>query len=352
MSQSGKVVDLRRRARSEQPSLFSPWPGKPRAPRAPESPKRPLPLRARRRRIRALFALVVAALIVAAAYGISWLSYLPQFSVNSVSVVGARHIPPQLIRRYVETILDNGSYHILSRNNIFIYPRAVIEKAVVTFFPRIKSAKVSRASLLATTVTVEVREREPFARWCADSLARCYAMDDGGFIFAEGTNGLGTSTTQYVFEGGIATSTDSTPSTSSRSSPSDTRPSGSRTGQAGSPQANPIGQTFVRAHLPGLVSLLQLLGQAGFNPRGAAIWGDSASPKASQGGQDFSIPLAEGFVLKASFGQDANTLVKNLELVLSSSALEGKEAELEYVDLRFGNRVYFKLKGEEQQSTE
>lgn len=351
MGQSGKVIDLRRRARSEQPSLFSP-----RDPRAPESPKRPLSLRARRRRIRALFALVTAILIVAAAYGISSLSYLPQFSVSSVSVIGARHIPPQLIRYYVETILDNGSYHILSRNNIFVYPRAVIEKAVVTFFPRIKSAKVSRASLLATTVTVEVREREPFARWClprlatspsgagADSLTRCYAMDDGGFIFAE-EGGLGTSTTQYVFEGGlpagrqgIATSTDSTPSTSS--------------GQAGPPQANPIGQTFVRAHLPGLVSLLQLLGQAGFNPRGASVWSDLASPEASQGDQDFSIPLLEGFVLKASFGQDANTLVKNLELVLSSETLRDRENELEYVDLRFGNRVYYKLRGEGQQSTQ
>jgi len=44
--------------------------------------------------------------------------------------------------------------------------------------------------------------------------------------------------------------------------------------------------------------------------------------------------------------------VKNLELVLSSDVLKGKTDALEYVDLRFGNRVYYKLKGQKQQSVE
>jgi hypothetical protein len=34
-----------------------------------------------------------------------------------------------------------------------------------------------------------------------------------------------------------------------------------------------------------------------------------------------------------------------LQLVLSSDALTGKESELQYVDLRFGDRVYYKLQG-------
>jgi hypothetical protein len=91
--------------------------------------------------------------------------------------------------------------------------------------------------------------------------------------------------------------------------------------------------------MPGLAVFLQLLGQAGFTPEGAAIQSD----------EDFTVPLAQGFSIDASFGQDAGQLVNNLQLILSSSALQGQEQNLEYVDLRFGDRVYFKLKGQDQQ---
>ena len=39
-------------------------------------------------------------------------------------------------------------------------------------------------------------------------------------------------------------------------------------------------------------------------------------------------------------------MVRNLQLVLSSNPLNGKASDLQYIDLRFGNRVYYKLKGE------
>jgi len=107
------------------------------------------------------------------------------------------------------------------------------------------------------------------------------------------------------------------------------------------PTTEPIGQWFVQAHLPGLLSLLKFLGQASFTPLGAEVIG-----------QDILIQLQEGFLVKASFGADAGTLVKNLELVLSSDVLKGKTEALEYVDLRFGNRVYYKLKGQEEVSTQ
>jgi len=128
-------------------------------------------------------------------------------------------------------------------------------------------------------------------------------MDDGGFVFAE--NEATSSPHEYVFEGGVATS------------------------------SRPIGQSFVPAHLPGILVLLQTLSQAGLPPTGASVDNE----------QDFSVPLQNGFYVKASFGEDAGLLVKNLQLVLSSDALQGKQAEIEYIDLRFGDKVYYKLKG-------
>ncbi len=283
-----------------------------------EGHKRPAPLRARRRKMRAVAVLIVLLFVAILMLGISWASYLPKFTIHSIEVVGAKQVTPERIGQYIDTILDNGSRQILSRRNIFVYPRVSLEKAVQGYFPRIKSAKVSRSALFATAVVINVEEREPYALWCAPAVpahavpadadtASCYTLDDGGFIFAEySISGDVRPAMPYIFRGDIASS------------------------------SNPIGQRFAPAHLPDILALLTLLGQAGFNPEGGSIDND----------QDFLIPFAEGFVLKVSFGQDVNMLTKNLQLILSSEPLKGKEHQLEYIDLRFDNRVYYKLKGQ------
>jgi cell division septal protein FtsQ len=308
---SRNVIDLRKgAARPAQPPLD--------LPSRPERPARRVsPVRARRRRTRLVIALFSLIIIAGAAYGISWASYLPQYSVSAVTVDGANIVPAKLIYDYVESRLYAGTRPFLSKDNIFLYNPGALEREIVGFFPRIASATVTRSSLLATAVTVTVKERQPFALWCADAAqADCYEMDGTGFIFAQVPPSIASDATttagqQYVFQGGIGTSVSTTANQS------------------------PIGRTFVGAHMPGIIALLQMLGQAGFTPAGAAVEND----------QDFRVPLAQGFYIKASFGEDPENIVSNLQLVLSSDALAGKENQLEYVDLRFGDRVYYKLQG-------
>lgn len=312
---SSGVIDLRagrstKRAPRGQVPLFSQRPSS-------QPPRKPMPLRARRRRIRAFWALGVLILCAALFYGVSWASYLPQYNVSGITISGAKDMKEEVIKRSLDAVLDDGSYRILSRRNIFLYPRAQLEETITASFPLVKSARITRSSFLTTTIAVTIEEREPFARWCTADDTRCYFMDESGFVYTPVPESAGTSTPQtmpgtlYVFKGDIDSS------------------------------AEPVGQWFVQAHLPGLLSLLKFVGQAGFTALGAEV-----------DGQDIVVPLKEGFLLKASFGADANMLAKNLELVLSSDVLKGKSDSLEYVDLRFGNRVYYKLKGQSEVSAE
>ncbi len=279
--------------------------------------QRPVPLRERRRRRRALVACGALTLAVVGAFGLQYLSYLPRFTVGSFEVRGAEHLSARLVASAASAALHDGSYHFLSRATVVWYPRADIEAALAARFPRIKEVSLSRQHPLSTAIEVTIKERQPFATWCAGEIlgyvsadeataSACYLLDETGFLFARAAYA---STTEYIFHGGMPEAASST---------------------------DFIGRSFVRAQLPALSSVLRALGQAGFGPRGAEVVGE----------QDFVIPLARGFVVKASFGQDAGTLVKNLQLVLSSEALREKEEEIEYIDLRFGNRVYYKLRGE------
>ena len=341
-------------------------PDRPASPRAIS--RRISPVRIRRQRTRFIIVGLIFAAIAAAVYGVGWVSYLPRYNVGDVKVVGTQNVPQKLVYDYVESQLYTGVYAFLSKDNIFLYNPHALEREIVGFFPRIQSATVSRDSILANAITVTIQERQPFALWCdapqsgsAVSISDCYEMDATGFIFAQaspadpsvqstlsslahvqsalGEPGSGAASSsaqaegsvnssqpqasQYVFEGGLSTTSAATSS------------------MALAPSEHPIGHVFVGAHMHGIIALLQMLGQAGFSPVGAFVEND----------QDFRIPLTQGFYLKASFGENPATIVNNLQLVLSSDALSGKLDEIEYIDLRFGDRVYYKLRGQAQAQT-
>ncbi len=304
---SGKIVDLRGGTnapkRASQPSInFAASQGR-------------TPLRVRRRRVKLAIALCIFLAIAVLIFGVSYVSYLPQLSVQRVAVSGTKTVDREEIENFAEDLLGS-SRTFLSRRNIFLYPRQAIEKEVTATFPRIKSAHASRASLMATTLDIRIEEREEYALWCltpqadASDTSQCYQMDQDGFIFAPLDLASTSLSSVYIFSGGLSTST----------------------------SEELVGRVFAEGHLPGLLALLTQLGQAGFAAKGLTVESD----------QDISVPLTRGYYLKASYGQDAGALTRNLQLILNSDALKGKESEIEYIDLRFGNRVYYKLLGEEQ----
>ena len=262
------------------------------------------PLRTKRRRIRLYTSLVILIAIAAGAYGINYASYLPQFSVTTASVEGTRALSSQLVKNYAESLLSDTSFHFLSPSNVLFFNERNFARAIVSHFPRIENADAKRTSNFDTHVHVVVSERDPVGLWCAPSLS-CYLIDHSGFIFASAVSSSSAEQTLYIFHGALATSSD------------------------------PIGNEFISAHFPSLLATLDRIGQAGFTPRGATADND----------HDYEVPLQEGFAIKASFGADASVLSENLKLILSADSLKSKRSDLEYIDLRFGNRAYYKLKG-------
>ena len=137
-------------------------------------------------------------------------------------------------------------------------------------------------------------------------------MDQTGVIYSASADASSTFPTPYVFRGALATST-----------------------LVSNP---PIGETYAEGHFSGILALMNSLFDEGFIPTEASLAEND----------DFNIQVAQGFYLKASYGENPDTLAKNLQLILSADALKGKTDMIEYVDLRFGNRVYYKLKGQPQ----
>ena len=295
------IVDLR----GGRPQRKSSTPARQTSPR---KEKRPTPLRVKRRRLRLVVLVLVVIALALATYAVHRVSYLPKFNVTRIDVVGEQNIDPSVITSYVDTQLHDGKNHFFSRSNIFVYPQTVIERGIEASFPRVKSATISRSGL-STALTVTIVERTPYSKWCDGSQTNpgnCFDLDQNGYIFAEDASTTPVAE-QYIFTGAI-------------------------TGQ-------PIGQTFVPGHMPGIIALLHIVQQqSSLHPSGVAI----------ESNEDITVHFAEGFDMKASFGEDAAALARNLSLILSSQPLQGKQSEIEYIDLRFGDRVYYKLKGQDE----
>lgn len=243
---------------------------------------------------------------------VSYLSYLPRYNVETITVAGASHVAPSAVTAFVDSTIHPLSHPFFSPSNIFLYHPAALAAAISTRFPWILSTKISRDSLLSTHVSIALVERSSFALWCQSPSASstpCYEMDTSGLIFAPiDAQGNITRATSYIFTGGLPTQAD---------------------------LASPIGDVFAAQHFADVLSLLQYLALDGLSPTGANILNDT----------DYTVPLSGGYYLKISFGQHAEVVAKNLQLILSSDALKNTRNQLLYVDLRFGDRVYYKLKG-------
>src|SRR5665213_2638170 len=166
---SQKIVDLRKK--KPGPSQFF---GQAPLPLRPQ--KRVSPVRVQRRRTRVIVISLIIAVLVALALVLSYVSYLPRYSIESVDVTGAQSVSPNAVADYAESIIYNGSYQFFSQANIFLYPKSLIEGDIPQKFPRVQSATVSRASILSNAITVTVNERQLFALWCDDANT-CYDMD-------------------------------------------------------------------------------------------------------------------------------------------------------------------------------
>ena len=57
--------------------------------------------------------------------------------------------------------------------------------------------------------------------------------------------------------------------------------------------------------------------------------------------ENYEIVGEDGMALRIKFAQTNEDVISNLRAIMGSSAL--REQDIEYIDLRFGNRVYYKL---------
>ena len=266
-----------------------------------ELPESRLRLRKRRRRLR--IGLVLGAFLLLVFAGVVGLSRIPAIQIRSVLVSGAQTLSSTTIASFVDERLEGNYLWLFPKRNIFLYPKREIGAALLAAYPSLSSADVHANDF--QSIVALVVERSPRALWCpAPAASGCYFMDENG----------------VVYEGAPTFS-----------EPIYLRYAGEAAGKA-------LPRQFLSPEdFQALSALVDAIAQK--------LEGERVDHVSVDAEQDVRIMFVSGFALLFRLDDPGGDIFERLSLALTADPLlTHKLSDFEYVDLRFGDKLYYKLR--------
>ena len=257
-------------------------------------PKRRGSLAQKRQRVRYVFialgVLVLIGLVVLLWFGVR----RHEVTITSVDVSGTQFIDAREVESLTQETLEGNYFWFVPKRNALFYPKGEIERRLTeTFFP-INILSIDRDGLKGLLISIE--ERQMIAEWCSTSTTTpCYLVDKTGLLFEEANKNSGT----LVY------------------------------------QSEPLelGTTFLDGEFFELHNFITTL-RTVTNRAAETILVDQHG--------DVFVFFREGGELRFVRTHDKEALLDNIISTFSSKRFQTDEI-LEYVDFRFGNKVYVRF---------
>lgn len=137
-----------------------------------------------RRKIIIRFYTLIGVLVLSIVFGGGvYGMWRPEVRVDSIAVSGADVTPPRDIGEKVEEVLAGSYFYIFPRDNIFLIPKSTVETNLLEHFPRIEKSSIVQTGF--NSIEVAVVERTAEFMWCSGATSTpCFASDNNGFLFA------------------------------------------------------------------------------------------------------------------------------------------------------------------------
>ncbi|HVZ76153.1 MAG TPA: hypothetical protein VG934_02685 [Candidatus Paceibacterota bacterium] len=259
-------------------------------------------VRARRRKRRVRLMIVAAALLVTVAGAAVGLMWLPVVRIQTIDIEGVSSVNLDTVRTAAQSELAGEQWYIFPRDNAFLYPREELRASLMRQFPIFKTVGIYSQNLAALSITVT--ERAPAALWCGESAASsspCSLMDDSGAVYAPAADFAGQVYVRYY----------------------------------GALKAAYPKQFMTPESFQGLAALESALaGAAREDIVAVEITPDTGV-----------VHFNDGFVLRYSLMDSGADVVQRFSLALAAAPFTAhKLSDFEYLDLRFGDRLYYKLR--------
>jgi len=274
------------------------------APRKQPPRERQSPLRAKRKKERKLAWIFLAALFFVLLALILYVLWLPALRVQAVQAEGPDEAG---IASVAMQALEGRQFAILPKNSIFLIPEEDIRARVLEAYPAVQAVSISATGL--NTLSVKALVRSNAFVWCGEAVdmraETCYEADAEGLVFAP-----------YAMASTTATSTE-------------LLVYGPLEGEGDTPIRKHV--TYASA-LPGALKFIKAMRGLGADIGSVTLRGDEVDLHTKAGTRITYVIGKEGEAAVL-----AATSFPNLEL---------NDGSIEYIDLRFQNKVYLKRRGE------
>ncbi len=145
-------------------------------------------LRKKRKRQHAI-AVVFFFLFVGLVIGLSYFSKYPKFVVTDIKVEGTHIIDPQAVGDLVLEDISGNYIYLFKKANTFILPEAKIREDILEKFQRTEKLEIKRVGF--RTLLITISERSGSYLWCGSSIPidsaklgdDCYFLNTDGYIF-------------------------------------------------------------------------------------------------------------------------------------------------------------------------
>ncbi len=230
----------------------------------------------------------------------------PYLRINTITVAGAKEISKEDLTYFIQSESAGNYYYVFPKNHILLYPKKKIIADLHAKYPQIIHSGINFKN--TNTVTLSIKERAPIALYCVD---KCYFIDELGFVYKESPDF--SSDVYRVYRDYREIYASSTIATST-----------------------PIGRTPLSLELfKNINTFVDNLSTIKLTPLQVSIMGNQEIQiLTKQGNLKVSLrnPLSNQFeILKTAVDQP------------SFSDGKGGVTHFQYIDVRFGSKIFYKL---------
>jgi len=236
---------------------------------------------------------------------LAWLSGNPRAVIADIEIRGNSAVASETIAGMAREQVAGKYLWLFHKDNIFLYPREHIRKSILSQHKRISDLDMYLDD--SAVLVINITERKSAYLWCGDAYPeeerekRCFFMDPAGYIFSPAPYFSGNVYFEWY-------------------------------GPTQEHSGDPVGERFLPlAEFKKLVSLKEAL---------AALDLETTHLESRADG-DFALALKDSGDILFNIDQEFGALLDNLDSV--TGELVSFE-DLEYIDLRFGNKIFYRYK--------
>ncbi len=254
-----------------------------------------------------LYYLIILTFFGAVVYSLFFSQFL---AVTKIEVGGTENLNPDEIRKIAENKITGSFFNLIPRNNILLVGKKSIEKNILEKYKRVEKVEIKKD--FPSSLLIEIKERKLSLIFC--SGGSCGVVDGSGTVFTEADfekNELGENNLLVLYDEGNKNFA--------------------------------LGEVvFDQDYTDYLLGIKEKIK----NELGIEMERELRTPQIASG--DIRAKTAEGWQVYFDKSISLNKEISMLKIVLENKIDQNRRTELEYIDLRTENKVYYKFKNAEQ----